>query len=73
MDGAKSRTLQYRAERGDQPRVKIGDNVKNPEQRPVYTGVELQDDVFCGPSMVFTNVINRAAISIANMNTAALW
>jgi UDP-2-acetamido-3-amino-2,3-dideoxy-glucuronate N-acetyltransferase len=24
----------------------------------VYTGVELEDDVFCGPSMVFTNVIN---------------
>jgi len=24
----------------------------------VYTGVELQDDVFCGPSMVFTNVVN---------------
>jgi len=24
----------------------------------IYTGVELEDDVFCGPSMVFTNVIN---------------
>jgi len=46
------------------PRVKIGDNVKIQNNVSVYTGVELEDDVFCGPSMVFTNVINpRSHIS----------
>jgi UDP-2-acetamido-3-amino-2,3-dideoxy-glucuronate N-acetyltransferase len=40
------------------PGVKIGDNVKIQNNVSVYTGVELEDDVFCGPSMVFTNVIN---------------
>jgi len=40
------------------PGVKIGNNVKIQNNVSVYTGVELQDDVFCGPSMVFTNVIN---------------
>jgi UDP-2-acetamido-3-amino-2,3-dideoxy-glucuronate N-acetyltransferase len=38
--------------------VKVGDNVKIQNNVSVYTGVELEDDVFCGPSMVFTNVIN---------------
>jgi UDP-2-acetamido-3-amino-2,3-dideoxy-glucuronate N-acetyltransferase len=36
----------------------IGDNVKIQNNVSVYTGVTLEDDVFCGPSMVFTNVIN---------------
>ena len=40
------------------PMVKIGDRVKIQNNVSVYTGVELEDDVFCGPSMVFTNVIN---------------
>jgi UDP-2-acetamido-3-amino-2,3-dideoxy-glucuronate N-acetyltransferase len=40
------------------PGVIIGDNVKIQNNVSVYTGVELEDDVFCGPSMVFTNVIN---------------
>jgi len=40
------------------PRVVIGDNVKIQNNVSVYTGVELEDDVFCGPSMVFTNVTN---------------
>jgi UDP-2-acetamido-3-amino-2,3-dideoxy-glucuronate N-acetyltransferase len=40
------------------PRVVIGDNVKIQNNISVYTGVELEDDVFCGPSMVFTNVTN---------------
>jgi UDP-2-acetamido-3-amino-2,3-dideoxy-glucuronate N-acetyltransferase len=40
------------------PGVKIGDRVKIQNNVSVYTGVELEDDVFCGPSMVFTNVIN---------------
>jgi UDP-2-acetamido-3-amino-2,3-dideoxy-glucuronate N-acetyltransferase len=46
------------------PDVKIGNNVKIQNNVSVYTGVELEDDVFCGPSMVFTNVVNpRSHIS----------
>jgi UDP-2-acetamido-3-amino-2,3-dideoxy-glucuronate N-acetyltransferase len=37
-------------------RVRIGNNVKIQNNVSVYEGVELEDDVFCGPSMVFTNV-----------------
>src|SRR6185437_13661807 len=40
------------------PGVTIGDRVKIQNNVSVYTGVVLEDDVFCGPSMVFTNVIN---------------
>jgi len=40
------------------PQVVIGDNVRIQNNVSVYTGVTLEDDVFCGPSMVFTNVIN---------------
>ena len=40
------------------PGVTIGDNVKIQNNVSVYTGVILEDDVFCGPSMVFTNVMN---------------
>lgn len=36
----------------------IGNNVKIQNNVSVYSGVVLEDDVFCGPSMVFTNVIN---------------
>jgi UDP-2-acetamido-3-amino-2,3-dideoxy-glucuronate N-acetyltransferase len=38
------------------PDVVIGNNVKIQNNVSVYTGVILEDDVFCGPSMVFTNV-----------------
>ena len=38
--------------------VRIGNNVKIQNNVSVYEGVELEDDVFCGPSMVFTNVKN---------------
>lgn len=38
--------------------VVIGDNVKIQNNVSVYTGVILEDDVFCGPSCVFTNVVN---------------
>ena len=38
--------------------VTIGNNVKIQNNVSVYTGVVLEDDVFCGPSCVFTNVIN---------------
>lgn len=40
------------------PDVKIGSHVKIQNNVSVYTGVILEDYVFCGPSMVFTNVIN---------------
>jgi len=40
------------------PNVIIGNNVKIQNNVSVYDGVTLEDDVFCGPSMVFTNVIN---------------
>jgi UDP-2-acetamido-3-amino-2,3-dideoxy-glucuronate N-acetyltransferase len=40
------------------PHVTLGDNVKVQNNVSIYTGVILEDDVFCGPSMVFTNVIN---------------
>ena len=45
-------------------RVHIGDNVKIQNNVSVYDNVTLEDDVFCGPSMVFTNVYNpRSAVS----------
>jgi UDP-2-acetamido-3-amino-2,3-dideoxy-glucuronate N-acetyltransferase len=40
------------------PDVVVGDNVKIQNNVSLYTGVVLEDDVFCGPSMVFTNVVN---------------
>ncbi len=40
------------------PQVTIGNNVKIQNNVSIYTGVILEDDVFCGPSMVFTNVVN---------------
>ena len=40
------------------PDVVIGDNAKIQNNVSIYTGVILEDDVFCGPSMVFTNVVN---------------
>lgn len=46
------------------PGVKLGRGCKIQNNVSVYTGVECEDDVFLGPSMVFTNVINpRAFIS----------
>jgi UDP-2-acetamido-3-amino-2,3-dideoxy-glucuronate N-acetyltransferase len=45
------------------PGVKLGRNVKVQNNVSIYTGVICEDDVFLGPSMVFTNVINpRSAI-----------
>lgn len=46
------------------PRVKIGNGCKIQNNVSLYAGVELADDVFCGPSCVFTNVTNpRANVS----------
>lgn len=44
--------------------VLVGDNVKIQNNVSVYDAVTLEDDVFCGPSMVFTNVYNpRSAVT----------
>ena len=46
------------------PDVILGDNVKVQNNVSIYTGVVCEDDVFLGPSMVFTNVINpRSAVN----------
>jgi UDP-2-acetamido-3-amino-2,3-dideoxy-glucuronate N-acetyltransferase len=46
------------------PGVRLGRNVKVQNNVSIYTGVICEDDVFLGPSMVFTNVINpRSAIN----------
>jgi UDP-2-acetamido-3-amino-2,3-dideoxy-glucuronate N-acetyltransferase len=46
------------------PEVILGRNVKVQNNVSIYTGVECEDDVFLGPSMVFTNVINpRSAVN----------
>jgi UDP-2-acetamido-3-amino-2,3-dideoxy-glucuronate N-acetyltransferase len=45
------------------PGVRLGNNVKVQNNVSIYTGVICEDDVFLGPSMVFTNVINpRSAV-----------
>src|ERR1043166_2844950 len=47
--------------------VRIGNNVKIQNNVSIYEGVILEDDVFCGPSMVFTNVNNpRSHVSRRN-------
>jgi len=49
------------------PDVVLGNNVKIQNNVSVYTGVRCEDDVFLGPSMVFTNVINpRSAVNRKN-------
>ena len=46
------------------PKVVLGNNVKVQNNVSIYTGVTCEDDVFLGPSMVFTNVINpRSAVN----------
>ena len=46
------------------PKVRVGNGCKIQNKVSLYEGVELADDVFCGPSCVFTNVINpRANVS----------
>jgi UDP-2-acetamido-3-amino-2,3-dideoxy-glucuronate N-acetyltransferase len=45
------------------PQVKLGRNVKVQNNVSIYTGVICEDDVFLGPSMVFTNIVNpRSAV-----------
>lgn len=40
------------------PNVKLGNGIKVQNNISIYEGIEVEDDVFLGPSMVFTNVIN---------------
>jgi UDP-2-acetamido-3-amino-2,3-dideoxy-glucuronate N-acetyltransferase len=46
------------------PKVKIGNGVKVQNNVSIYEGVECENDVFLGPSMVFTNVINPRAFIV---------
>jgi UDP-2-acetamido-3-amino-2,3-dideoxy-glucuronate N-acetyltransferase len=47
--------------------TRVGNNVKIQNNVSIYEGVVLEDDVFCGPSMVFTNVLNpRSHVSRRN-------
>jgi len=53
--------------------VILGNNVKVQNNVSIYTGVVCEDDVFLGPSMVFTNVMNpRSAINRRNQYTKTL-
>lgn len=46
------------------PKVKMGSGIKVQNNVSIYEGVEIEDDVFLGPSMVFTNVINPRAFIV---------
>jgi UDP-2-acetamido-3-amino-2,3-dideoxy-glucuronate N-acetyltransferase len=55
------------------PQVKLGKNVKVQNNVSIYTGVICEDDVFLGPSMVFTNIINpRSAVNRKSQYVATL-
>lgn len=55
------------------PQVVLGENVKVQNNVSIYTGVVCEDDVFLGPSMVFTNVINpRSAVNRREQYTKTL-
>jgi UDP-2-acetamido-3-amino-2,3-dideoxy-glucuronate N-acetyltransferase len=55
------------------PDVILGNNVKVQNNVSIYTGVICEDDVFLGPSMVFTNVINpRSAVNRKNQYATTL-
>jgi len=46
------------------PKVKMGSGIKVQNNISIYEGVEVEDDVFLGPSMVFTNVVNPRAFIV---------
>lgn len=55
------------------PEVILGNNVKVQNNVSIYTGVICEDDVFLGPSMVFTNVMNpRSAVNRRNQYTKTI-
>lgn len=55
------------------PDVKIGDRVKIQNNVSVYTGVICEDDVFLGPSAVFTNVINPRSAVVRKNEYKTTW
>ena len=63
--------VQPRAERRRHERHADRDNCKIQNNVSIYEGVELEDDVFCGPSMVFTNVINPRSARVAQERVPA--
>lgn len=55
------------------PKVVLGKNVKVQNNVSIYTGVRCEDDVFLGPSMVFTNIVNpRSAVVRRDQYVATL-
>jgi UDP-2-acetamido-3-amino-2,3-dideoxy-glucuronate N-acetyltransferase len=55
------------------PGVKLGNNVKVQNNVSIYTGVICEDDVFLGPSMVFTNIVNpRSAVVRKGLYTTTI-
>jgi UDP-2-acetamido-3-amino-2,3-dideoxy-glucuronate N-acetyltransferase len=55
------------------PGVVLGRNVKVQNNVSIYTGVVCEDDVFLGPSMVFTNVINPRSAVVRRENINKPW
>ena len=54
-------------------RATLGNNVKVQNNLSVYEGVTCEDEVFLGPSVVFTNVINPRAFIERNRSSDRLW
>jgi len=55
------------------PGVRIGSGCKIQNNVSVYRGVELEDEVFCGPSMVFTNVTTPGLSSSGSTSSGKRW
>jgi UDP-2-acetamido-3-amino-2,3-dideoxy-glucuronate N-acetyltransferase len=55
------------------PNVKLGSNVKVQNNVSIYTGVICEDDVFLGPSMVFTNIINPRSAVVRRGQYTKTW
>ncbi len=55
------------------PKVILGNNVKVQNNVSIYTGVICEDDVFLGPSMVFTNIINPRSAVIRRDQYVETW
>lgn len=55
------------------PEVRLGDGVKVQNNVSIYTGVVCEDDVFLGPSMVFTNVVNPRSFVSRKHEFKATW
>ncbi len=54
-------------------KVILGNNVRVQNNVSIYEGVNCEDDVFLGPSMVFTNVINPRSFIERKMNSEKRW